>query len=85
MMYSLVVLFVAQSQTKSNHDNVCVVRASCILNVSTNYGVPVDSDSLADMLSLKDITSIVNKHFDLSHSNFEAIPNYFTYNKTRSA
>jgi len=42
-----------------NHDNVCVENGSS-LDKNLDGGVPMKFDSFADMLSLKDITLIVN-------------------------
>ncbi|KOM56438.1 hypothetical protein LR48_Vigan10g233000 [Vigna angularis] len=86
MVYSLVVSFVNQSQLESNPDNVCVVHGYSIvknLDVSIGSGVLMDSDSLANMSSLEDVTLIVNnlqglQYLNSSYSNSKIFPNSLT-------
>ena len=90
---TLVALFVAQSQPKPNHDNFCVVYGYSIIKnlyIFAGGSVPMDSDSLADMLSLEDATHIINnlqglQHLDSLHSNFEIVSNSLTSKKSRFA
>jgi len=91
MVDYLVVPFIAQLKYEQNHDNVGVVNESLFvknLDIYTSGGVSVDSDFLADMPSLKDVTPIVNnlqgfQHLNSPHCNFEVVPNFLMTRKAR--